>query len=142
MDPLKYLEDVKNAKEIIKQKKRLIAQKYETLYGKAISYNENGTPNASGDNCTEKAIIRVLDYEEQVNQEIDKLMARCIEAEQIINKLPCKSHRELLERHYLLNEPMEKIAQEMHYSKQYLYKLRGVALLCLKKLLKDDNKCD
>lgn len=135
MDPKKYLQQAKDIDRRIKVKKKLIAKNYESLYGKAISFGGDGGHNCTGENGTEKVIIRVLDYEEQVNEEIRKLLQRRIEIEQVIDKIPDETHREILERRYLLYESWEEISEEMHYSEQHLYRLHGVALTYLREIL-------
>lgn len=143
MDPKKYLQQAKDIDRRIKVKKKLIAKNYESLYGKAISFGGDGGHNCTGENGTEKAIIRVLDYEEQVNKEIESLIKTRIEIEQVVNKLANETHREILERRHLLYESWEEISKEMHYSEQHLHRLHGVALVRLREILeKNESKCD
>ena len=111
---------------------RLDIQKLDSmrgaLYGRAISYDKDGSKAASRTNGMENSMIRVLDYERHVNEEIDRLTAKRTEIENDIYTISDDTLREVLIRRYLLYQKWELIAEEMNYGVRHIYKLHLKAL--------------
>lgn len=99
-----------------------------SLYGKSISYENDGTQSGSHANGTESSIMRVLEYEQQINKEIDRLVDLRLEIESTIMSVNNDVQREVLERRYLLFEKWEKIAVEMGITFQWAHILHKRAL--------------
>ncbi len=123
----------------IDRKINLNLQKVEemkrALYGKAVSYTNNGIKNATKANNTECVVMRVLEYEEQINSEIDKLVDLRIQIEAVISKLTNEQQKEVLTRRYLLYQKWEQIAVGMHLDLRWVYRLHGRALQSVQKYL-------
>ena len=102
-----------------------------SLYGKAISYENDGTQNGSHINVTETALLKVLEYEERINAEINRLVDLRFEIENTIRSVSDDVQREVLERRYLLFEKWEKIAVEMNIDLRWVYRLHKKALLTI-----------
>ena len=98
------------------------------LFGKAVSYESDGTQHTPHGNGIEAAILRVLEYEERINAEIDRLTDTRLKVEQVINLVPDDTQREVLTRRYLLYQKWEYIAVEMNYNIKWIFKLHGKAL--------------
>ncbi len=98
------------------------------LFGKGVNYISDGTKAEHHGNGVENAYIRVLAYEEKIDAEIDELSRKREEIEQVIEKLPDKTERELLSRRYLLFQKWDKIAEDMGYSYRHITRLHGKAL--------------
>ena len=62
------------------------------------------------------------------------------EADEIIKKVENSEYRTLLENRYLSFLSWEKIAVEMKYSIQQVYRKRTEALKKIEEILKDDRK--
>lgn len=99
-----------------------------SLYGKSINYENNGAQNGSHANGTENSILRVLEYEEQINADIDKLVDLRFSIEYTIERVPDESQKEILTRRYLLFEKWEKIAVDMDIDLRWVYRLHKKAL--------------
>ena len=127
-----------NSKDYLKQayifdrQIRLDIQKLDSmrgsLYGRAISYDKDGSSPASRTNGMEDSMVRVLDYERHINEEIDRLTAKRAEIENDIYAVQDDILREVLTRRYLLYQKWELIAEEMNYGVRHIYKLHLKAL--------------
>ena len=102
-----------------------------SLYGKAISYENDGTQSGSHANVTETALLKVLEYEERINADINRLVDLRFEIETTIMSVSDNVQREVLERRYLLFEKWEKIAVEMDIDLRWVYRLHKKALLTI-----------
>ena len=98
------------------------------LYGRAISYDKDRSKSSSKTNGMEDSMVRVLDYERHVNEEIDRLTAKRTEIEKDIYTVSDDTLREVLIRRYLLYQKWELIAEEMNYGVRHIYKLHLKAL--------------
>ena len=76
----------------------------------------------------EDVIIKIIDFENEINAEIDKLVDTKLEITRLINSVPNKEEQTLLELRYLCFKTWEQIAVEMGYSVQNVYKLHTRAL--------------
>lgn len=128
MTPKEYL----NQAYVIDRKINLDIEKARamraSLYGRAVSYESDGSQHISGDNHIENAMLKVVEYEEKINAEIDELVNKRIEIEKAINSVDDEVLQEILTRRYLQFQKWERIAVEMHYSIQWVFKLHGQAL--------------
>ncbi len=116
---------------VIEKKIKLDLQKLEaakaSLHGRAINYDRIGTRSSAGGG-PEEAIVRVVDYEDHINSEIERLSAVRSEIESRINSISGDVLREVLIRRYLMYQKWELIAEEMNYGVRHIYKLHAKAL--------------
>lgn len=87
----------------------------------------SGMPGG-GKNNYEDTIARIVDYKNEVNADIDKLVDMKRERRGVINQLPNKEHRLILAKRYICGERWEKIAVDLGYDLRYVYKMHGKAL--------------
>lgn len=117
---------------IIDRKIKLDTEKLEAarsaLYGKTVRYDRDGSKPIPYGNSTENAVLRVLELEERLDIEIDRLTEKRQEIEQAVNAIPDEVQREVLTRRYLLYQKWEVIAKEMNYSERHIRRLHGHAL--------------
>lgn len=117
---------------IIDRKIKLDTEKLEAarsaLYGKTVRYDRDGSKPVPHGNGTENAVLRVLELEERIDKEIDRLTEKRQEIEQAVNAVPDEVQREVLTRRYLLYQKWEVIAREMGYTKRRIFQLQGEAL--------------
>lgn len=112
----------------------------ESLYGRGISYDGSKVKGGvSGD--MSGVIEKVIEYERQTDEVIDRLVAKRLEIERAIAAVPDEVQREVLERRYLLYQPWETffdkrtgekiigIDEAMHYSVRQIYRIHGEALM-------------
>ncbi len=75
----------------------------------------------------EDIIMRIIDLENEVNADIDSLVALKHEIVNVIKSVPNLEYQTLLELRYLCFKSWEQIAIEMNYSIQHIYRLREKA---------------
>lgn len=78
---------------------------------------------------------RLLDLEEEINREVDRFADLKQEAADMLKRLEDPKHYEVLHRHYILFESLEKIAGDMDYTYRWICILHGRALQCYQKIL-------
>lgn len=111
----------------------------QSLYGKGIDYSNDGNTQSNNDNALERAICKIVDYEKEVNERIDKLVDKKIEIEKVIAQLESQKLKEILERRYLLFEKWEQIAVVMDIDLRWIYRLHNKALNKLNNLIPLDH---
>lgn len=117
---------------IIDRKIKLDTEKLEAarsaLYGKTVRYDRDGSKPVPQGNDTESAVLRVLELEERLGKEIDRLTEKRQEIEQAVNSIPDEVQREVLTRRYLLYQKFSEIAIEMGYTERRIFQMHGEAL--------------
>lgn len=98
------------------------------LYGRAVSYESDGSQNTTSGNHIENAVLKVVEYEEKINAEIDELVNKRLEIEKAIKSVDDEVLQEVLTRRYLQFQKWERIAVEMHFDLRWVYRLHGRAL--------------
>ena len=86
---------------------------------------ESGSP-------VERPMDKVLEIEEEINQEIDELQEVCRDIKTVLGQLEDDTLRLLMEYRYLDGLTFEEIAVKMHYSWRWVIKLHGKALAEIK----------
>ena len=76
----------------------------------------------------ENAVLRLIDLEHEINQDIDKLVDLKQEMSCLINKISNEGFKVLLELRYLSGNSWEDIAEMMGYELRWVYRLHGKAL--------------
>ncbi|MCM1334923.1 MAG: DUF1492 domain-containing protein [Bacteroides sp.] len=87
------------------------------------SHGEGGYTDRVG-----RTTARIVDLEEEINREIDRLVDIKTEIWELIYTLPDTTERTVLERHYLLHEGWERIADKLGYSARHITRLHNRAL--------------
>lgn len=85
------------------------------------------SPNR-GTSKLEDTIVKIIDLQEEINRDIDKLVDLKKEIVRTIKKIEDKELQVVLEKRYLCFESWEKIAVEMNYSIQHIFRLHIKAL--------------
>ena len=76
----------------------------------------------------ESAVVKLIDLEYEINDDIDRLVDLKREMTDLITKIADPSHRVLLELRYLAGSRWEDIALKMGYDLRWVYRLHGRAL--------------
>ena len=102
---------------------RSLTQRMTTFYA----------PDRQGQPCrdahaSEDAIIRLMEAEEALNREIDRLVALKEEISRVIRQVDDDLCEMVLTKRYLCYMQWEEIAREMHYSRRWVMNLhqRGI----------------
>lgn len=142
MTPKEYLSQ---AYRLDRQAALLIAKAEklrESLYGRGISYDSDKVKSTCGGDMS-SVIGKVIEYEQQADDLIEKLVSKRMEIEKAIAAVPDEAQREVLERRYLLYQPWETyfdkrtgekiigIDEAMCYSARQIYRIHGDALTAI-----------
>ena len=76
----------------------------------------------------EDTIIKIIDLENEINKEIDRLVDLKTEMTRVISSVQNIEYQRLLELRYLCFRSWKQIADEMGYSKQHIFRLHNDAL--------------
>ena len=76
----------------------------------------------------EDSVIRLMEAEESINEEIDRFVDIKMDISKTIARVRNENYRLILEKRYLCFMPWEKIAVDMGYSIQHIYRLHDWAL--------------
>ena len=127
-----------NAKEYLKQAfyldKRINSkleqvESLNALATKATSTLSDMPKSPSrGTSKLEDTIVKIVDLQEEINRDIDKLVDLKAEMVGTIKQIQNKELQVILEKRYLCFETWEKIAVEMNYSIQHIFRLHSKAL--------------
>lgn len=97
---------------------------------KEVNVQSSLEKDRMGDN-----IIKIMEFQDEINKDIDRFVDRKLEAIRIINMLEDDEAISLLIRRYVAYEDWEDIANALHYSRQWVDKKHGLALLELQKII-------
>ena len=86
-----------------------------------------------------RTTARIIDLENEINEEIDRLVEIKIKIRGLVSSLTDPNLRIVLERRYILGENWEKIAEKMGYSPRHISRMhnRAVEMLengCMKEI--------
>ena len=99
------------------------------LAAKATSTLSNDVPSGVRNaRRMEDIVMKIMDLENEINADIDSLIALKREIVSTIKAVPNLEYQTLLELRYLCFKPWEQIAVEMGYDLRYTHKLHKRAL--------------
>ena len=99
----------------------------------------SGMPHVSSPSTSRLAdvIAKIVDMQEAINDEIDKLVDTKAEITNVIHRVEDDDYRSLLELRYLCYMEWDDIAREMNYSLRWTYTMHGRALAAVDKILEE-----
>lgn len=86
-------------------------------------------PKAAG--CADKisdGVSKLIEIKEKLDRKIDETAGYELTAMEMIGKLEEPIYRTILYRIYILNEPLQKVADNINYTYNYTCSLHGYAL--------------
>ena len=93
---------------------RSLTERVTVAYGgEVVSHSRNLT-------SLQDTIVRLMEAEEELNQEIDKLVDLKIEISNIISEVRNESYRLILEKRYLCFLPWDQIAADLNISRRWV----------------------
>lgn len=101
------------------------ALKITPTLSQAPGGGESGSP-------IERPMDKVLEIDVEINREIDEMQIARKEIRETLNQLEDESLKLLMEYRYIDGMTWEQIAVKMHYGFQWVCKLHGRALNCLR----------
>lgn len=120
---IKWLEDTLDARLDQIEKLRSIATKITTEYGG----NDRVKSSHSNDKLA-VTIAKIADFENELKNDIDKLVVLQIDARRSIEQMDNEEYKLLLTLRYLNYMTWEQIAEQMHYTFQWIHVLHKRAL--------------
>ena len=88
----------------------------------------------------EDIIIKIIDLEDKIKVEMDRLIELKAEIVRTIDKVSSAEQRAILEKRYLCFLSWEEVAAETNYSIQHVFRLHGYALKEIDAIIKDESK--
>ena len=85
------------------------------------------SPNRGGSRMAD-AVIKIIDLQEELNRDINKLVELKREIMGVIKAVPNVEYQTVLEKRYLCFITWEQIAVDMNYSMQYTFRIHEKAL--------------
>lgn len=85
------------------------------------------SPNHGGSRMAD-AVIKIIDLQEEINRDINKLVELKREIMGVIKAVPNVEYQTVLEKRYLCFITWEQIAVDMNYSMQYTFRIHEKAL--------------
>ncbi len=89
---------------------------------------EKVTNGNKSNRLLENTVIKIVDLENEINENIAHLVGLKKEIVDIINQVDDLNCRLILEKRYIAGESWEEISEELNYSVRGVYKVHGKAL--------------
>ena len=113
---------------------RALTQRITTAYdGEVVSRTRNV-------HALEDSVICLMEAEESINEEIDRFVDIKMDISKTIARVRNENYRLILEKRYLCFLSWEKIAVEMHYSIQHIYRMHDTALSCVAAIMRVNER--
>ena len=125
---LKYLDNRINAKLLEREQIRTIAEKTTVSLSEKVQTSSSGTQ-------MDDVVVRLVELEELINKDIDKLVELREEAGNKINRISNDKYKIVLSMYYLSNKTFEDVAELTNMSFRWVHKLHGRALKEFEKIL-------
>ena len=137
MTAREYLQTIRDRRERIK----VLLEEIEQLRtdAESVSINLDGMPRNNGQSSFEKLAIQLAEAETQLTDEMSGLWSETMKAHRLIGQVSNSQRQQILTKRYLKNQRWEEIAYEMHFSWQHCFRVHGLALAELDKILQDNN---
>lgn len=128
MTAKEYLSQAFHIDQHINAKKAQVDALRDLASNTGVNYTDMpGSPSRVTDKM-ERTIIKIVDLENEIAAEIDKLVDLKVELTHCIKNIDDPDCRILLEMRYLCYKTWEDIAVEMNYTVRYVHLLHGKAL--------------
>ena len=118
---LKYLDNRINSKLLEREQIRTIAEKTTVSLSEKVQTSSSGTK-------MDDVVVRLVELEELINKDIDKLVELREEAGNKINRISNDKYKIVLSMYYLSNKTFEEVAELTNMSFRWIHKLHGRAL--------------
>ena len=99
------------------------------------------SPN-KGKSTMADAVCKIIDLQEEINKDIDRLVDLKREIMGVIKAVPNVEYQTILEKRYLCFISWEQIAVDMNYSMQHIHRMHSSALKEIVVPKQDESKCD
>ena len=136
MTAKEYLQQIRKFDIMIDYKQKQLEELRELCMSITSPMNPDKVQlSKNGDNIGE-TVAKIVDLQNTINKDIDKLVDLKYEAMSVIDKLDA-TYMQLLYLRYFEFKTWEQIACEMNYSCQWIWRLHGNALQKVSEILKE-----
>jgi len=137
MTAKEYLQTIKDRRERIK----VLLEEIEQLRtdAESVSINLDGMPRNNGQSSFERLAIQLAETESQLTEEMSGLWSETMKAHRLIGQVSSSQRQQILTKRYLKGQRWEEIAYEMHFSWNHCFRVHGLALAELDKILEHNN---
>ena len=138
MDVISWLEQIRKLDELINSKIAEREQVWSMITSVTIG-EQDDMPHAKGgvSDPVGNGVVKLQMLAEDINRLIDKYIDHRQAAVRLLEQLPVEEYG-VLHRQYVRYMTVEEIADDMGYSRQQVWRIKGKAL----KNLKDVTKCN
>ena len=128
MTAKEYLSQVLYIDQRINCKLRQVAQLRENATRATATISDMPRPDSPNLKSMENTICKIVDLEQEINRDIDRLVDLKAEAREALAQLTNPDESLILEMRYLLRNTWEEIAEETGYSVRHVTRLHGRGL--------------
>ena len=115
---------------------RTLAMKVTTTFG------EDKVKTTKKQSPMEEIMVKLIDLEQEVNDDIDALIKTKEELLEVINQVSDINHQVILEKRYIAGKTWEDIAKETGYDRSTVYRNHGKALKEVEEIINNATVCD
>ena len=140
MTAKEYLSQARTLDMRIKSKLQQIESLNELATSCTVVYSDMPRNPNHGGSKVETAVIKIIEVEESLKRDVDNLVELKKEIMATIHAVSDVELQTLLEKRYLCFLSWEKIAVEMHYSIQHIYRMHDTALSCVAAIMRVNER--
>ena len=133
-----YLNQAHRLDQRINSKLEQIASLHDLATKAAVTYSDMPRNPNKGKSRIEECIMKIMELEEEINRDIDRLVDLKTDITHLIKKLDSHEYQILLEQRYLCFKSWEQISVDLGYSIQHTFRLHETALEELSRFYKDE----
>ena len=128
MNAKEYLSQAMYIDQRINSKLEQVTRLRENVTNCTAALSDMPRPDSPNKQRMEETICKIVDLEQEINADIDRLVDLKAEARKAINAVSDPVQQLILELRYLCYKPWLEIAETIGYSEATVYRLHGEAL--------------
>ena len=105
-----------------------------------ITYSDMPRNPNHGGSKVERAVLKIIELQESLKKDVEDLVELKEQIMATIQSVADVELQTLLEKRYLCFLSWEKIAVEMHYSIQHIYRMHDTALSCVSTIMRANER--
>ena len=134
-----YLMQAYRIDQQINSKLEQIAALHDLATKATVTFSDMPRNPNKGKSKIEDAIIKIMELEDEINHDIDKLVDLKTDITHLIKNLDSHEYQIILEQRYLCFKSWEQISVDLGYSIQHTFRLHDAALTDLERFYKDES---
>lgn len=135
-----FLKKIVTIDDMIDVKVNQVAQLRSLLEVGSVRYDKDKIQVSTNDDKLADTVAKIIDLENEINADIDSLIAHKELARRMIENLNDDREKLILYKRYFERKSFEQISVELNYSWRQVHRLHGKALVALDKI-KDVIEC-